>query len=175
MIRVIPVSKWGKSNDDLQQIYNDSFPIDERREWKEIKKLIDHPNFILNQVFDEQKSIGLITLWHLPGFTFIEHFAIKNSFQGHGIGSQVLMQIIEAKSTKMILEVDEPTTELTKRRITFYERLGFSVCENIYYQPPYSLGQNEVKMLLMCYPEKITPLEFDAIKTQLYREVYGRV
>jgi len=175
MIRVIPVSKWGKSNNDLQQIYNDSFPIDERREWKEIKKLIDHPNFILNQVFDEQKSIGLITLWHLLDFTFIEHFAIKESFQGNGIGTQVITHLINGKSTKIILEVDEPTTELTKRRITFYERLGFSVCENIYYQPPYSSGQNEVKMLLMSYPDKINSSEFNEIKTQLYKEVYGRV
>ena len=140
-----------------------------------MQKLIDLPDFNIHQIFDDQKIIGLITIWNLLNFTFIEHFAIEKSFQGKGVGSQVIRQIIEGKSSKVILEVEEPTDKPTRRRITFYERLGFSVCESIYYQPPYSMGKSKVKMVLMSFPDKITSLEFIEIKTQLYREVYGRV
>ena len=175
MIKVIPASNLREMNQELKQMYIDSFPSNERREWKELQNLMDHPNFNIHQVFDDQKSIGLITIWNLLSFTFIEHFAIKESFQGKGVGSQVIKQIIEGKPTKVILEVEEPTDEPSRRRITFYERLGFSVCESIYFQPPYSMGKDKVKMLLMSYPDKITALEFIEIKTLIYMEVYGKV
>ena len=175
MIKVIPASNLREINQELKQMYINSFSSDERREWKEMQKLIDLPDFNIHQIFDDQKIIGLITIWNLLNFTFIEHFAIEESFQGKGVGSQVIRQIIEGKSSKVILEVEEPTDKPTSRRITFYERLGFSVCESIYYQPPYSMGKSKVKMVLMSFPDKITSLEFIEIKTQLYREVYGRV
>ena len=159
-------------NKEIKQLYIDSFPSNERREWKEMLLLIDHPSFNLHQVFDNQKSIGLISFWNLLNFIFIEHFAIEETFQGKGVGSQVIRQIMEGISTKVVLEVEEPIDEPTRRRITFYERLGFSVCESIYYQPPYSLGKSKVKMLLMSAPDKITPLEFIEIKAQLHGEVY---
>lgn len=172
MIKVIPASNLREMNQELKQMYIDSFPSNERREWKELQKLIDHPSFNIHQVFIDQKSIGLITIWNLLSFTFIEHFAIEESFQGKGVGSQVIKQIIEGEPTQVVLEVDEPTDEPSRRRITFYERLGFSVCENIYFQPPYSKGKDKVKMLLMSFPDKITDSEFTGIKELLYREVY---
>jgi hypothetical protein len=68
--------------------------------------------------------------------------------------------------------VEESITDDARRRIAFYESIGFSVCEGIYYQPPYSPDKNKVKMLLMSFPENILPPEFDEIKTRIYREVY---
>lgn len=172
MINLIQVSNLQELCDDLKQIYIDSFPSDERREWHELKELTHDPHFSLNQVFDNQKLIGLISIWDLQEFIFIEHFAIEKSVRSKGIGSHVLKQIIEAKSVKVVVEVEPPTNKLTKRRITFYERLGFSACESSYWQPPYSPDKNKVKMLLMSFPDKILPLEFIEIKKQLYWEVY---
>jgi len=175
MIKLIKVSNLRELNVDLKAIYIESFHSDERREWQELTELLHKPHFNLNQVFEDQKLIGLITSWNLLNFTFIEHFAIQKSDQGNGVGSQVIKQMIDTKSTKVVLEVEEPTDDLTRRRIIFYERLGFSICECIYYQPPYSNDKSKVKMLLMSFPDKIMPWEFDEIKTQLYREIYGRV
>lgn len=172
MIKLIPVSDSSELNDDLKQIYTDSFPPDERREWLEMQYLINHPDFILNQVFNDQKLIGLIAIWNTLYFAFIEHFAICESMRGKGIGTQVLKKITQAKPNKVVVEVEEPTNESAKRRIEFYLRLGFSVCEGIYYQPPYSVNKNKIKMLLMSFPDKVSPLEFAEIKTLLYREVY---
>lgn len=162
----------GELSHDLKNIYIDSFHPDERREWDEMPTLLSHPQFRLNQVIYEQKLIGFITTWNLLNFTFIEHFAIDESVQGKGLGTQIIKQVMEENSTMLVLEVEEPTDELTRRRISFYKRLGFSVCEGTYYQPPYSPDKCKVKMLLMSDVEKITPLEFDQIKTQLYQEVY---
>ena len=172
MIKIIPVSNLRELNEDLQQIYIGSFPYEERREWNEMKELLHHPHFTLNEIMDDQELIGLISIWNLSDFIFMEHFAIAESFRGKGIGSKVVKQILEAKPTRIILEVDKPTNESTRRRITFYDRLGFSVCESNYWQPPYAADKSKIKMLLMSFPDKIMPGEFIEIKTQIYRHVY---
>jgi hypothetical protein len=88
------------------------------------------------------------------------------------MGTQVLQQVMNEKPLQLILEVDEPHTEPAIRRINFYMRLGFTVCREDYYQPPYSPHMNKVKMLLMSYPGILTQLEFIDIKAHIYREVY---
>lgn len=172
MIQFIPVTNPLELNDDLGQIYIDSFPLDERREWQELKELLTQRNFNFNKILDGGKLIGLITTWNLPDFVFIEHLAIHESFQAKGIGAKVLKQIIEVTQARIILEVEEPDSETAKRRIAFYERSGFSVCDNIYWQPPYSPGKNKVKMLLMSFPEPLNSKDFSKIKAQIYQHVY---
>ncbi|MDP2115586.1 MAG: GNAT family N-acetyltransferase [Bacteroidota bacterium] len=172
MIKLIPASNPLDLTEGLKQIYFDSFPPDERRDWSEIKELLQHSGFILNKVLEDQELVGLISVWNFHGFVFIEHFAILESKRGKGIGSQALKQVIAENLKPIIVEVEEPVTDDARRRIAFYESADFSVCEGIYYQPPYSPDQNKVKMLLMSFPEKILPPEFDEIKTRIYREVY---
>lgn len=172
MIKLIPVTNSLDLTEDLKQIYFDSFPPDERRDWQKMKELLQHSGFILNKVLENQELVGLITVWNIPNFVFIEHLAILESKRGKGIGSQALKQVIEENLKPIIVEVEEPVTDDARRRIAFYESADFSVCDGIYYQPPYSPDQKKVKMLLMSFPEKILPPEFEAIKMQIYREVY---
>lgn len=172
MINLIPVTNSHDLSEDLKQIYIGSFPPDERRDWQQMKELLNHSNFILNQVLENQELVGLISVWNFPNFVFIEHFAILESKRGRGIGSQALNQVIAENQKKLIIEVEEPISDDARRRIAFYESAGFSVCEGVYYQPPYSRDKNRVKMLLMSFPEMILPPEFDEVKTRIYREVY---
>ena len=172
MIQLITASDSIGLDDDLKQIYIHSFPPDERREWHELKELLHHPNFSLNKMLYGGELIGLISLWNFSEFVFIEHFALREPMRGKGIGSQVLKLVIEETSTKVVVEVEEPTNEMARRRIAFYERLGFLVCEGIYYQPSYTPEKSQVRMLLLSFPERILTSELDEIKTQLYREVY---
>lgn len=172
MIKIVPVSSPIDLSDELLQIYSQSFPADERREWAEIPELLCCTHFTLKRVCKNHETIGLIAVWDFSDFVFIEHFAIRKSARGQGIGSEVLKMVLAENQKPIILEAEEPFTDEARRRIVFYERLGFSVCECIYFQPPYSAGKNKVKMLLMSFPDKTTPPQFDKIKTLLYREVY---
>ena len=172
MVQLIPISSPNELSEGLKEIYLGSFPSDERRDWQELVEQLQHPDFIVHQVFYNQELIGLITTWGLPGFTFIEHFAIKESIRGRGIGSKTIRFITETKFPRIILEVEEPTDKSARRRIAFYKRLGFSVCKNTYWQPPYSPEKKKVKMLLMSFPDKIQPGEFMEIKKHIYLEVY---
>lgn len=172
MIQLIPVIQTGAYEQTLKSLYHDSFPPDERRDWNELLQLTHHPHFNLCCIIDSEVPVGLITLWQWPEFTFIEHFAIDHAFQGRGIGSKVLNHLKEDACSKIILETEEPDSYDAKRRIAFYNRLGFHACSEEYFQPPYSLDKKAVKMLLMSYPNTITKKEFLTIRSKLYKEVY---
>lgn len=172
MIKLLPVSNSLELNDDIKLIYEDAFPSDERREWLEISELIQNPNFIIYRIFINDELIGLISVWNLTHFIFIEHFAIRQNLRGKSLGKQVINQVISENDKTVIVEVEEPINDTAKRRIAFYERLGFVVYSGIYYQPPYSAEKNKVKMLLMSYPNLLTTIEFTEVKLLIYRIVY---
>jgi ribosomal protein S18 acetylase RimI-like enzyme len=174
MMQLIPVSNSIELNEELQEIYFESFPPDERREWQDLTQLLQNPNFTLNKIINYNDLIGLICLWNLQDWLYIEHFAIVKPMQDRGIGTLILKKLIEKKATKIVLEVEEPTSLSAKRRIEFYSRLGFHICNEIYYQPPYSPNKNKVKMLLMSYPDKLISSDFERIKALIYQLVYNQ-
>lgn len=172
MIQLIPITHSTVLNIDFKQIYEEAFPMDERREWNQLSELLANPQFSFNGIYDEQKLIGLISVWNLNKFSFIEHFAIRGSERGKGFGSQVLQLIRSRISNPVILEVEEPFNDTSRKRIAFYECQNFLVSDCEYYQPPYSIGKSKVKMLLMSFPERIKPKDFINIKSQIYQSVY---
>lgn len=172
MIRLIPVSDSLDLGDDLQQIYVDSFPADERREWEKIHQLLNHPSYNLYKIRINKILVGLISIWRWPELIFIEHFALSIPTRGQGIGTQVIKQIMSENPLVIIIEVELPYTEQAIRRIAFYERLGFMLCQEDYYQPPYSPGMSKVKMLLMSFPHPLSREEFQAYKAKIYKDVY---
>lgn len=172
MIQINRLTQPLEFEEALKNIYHYSFPSDERREWDNLMKLTHHQNFNLHSILHNNVPIGLITLWKLPEFIFIEHFAIDKTFRGKGIGSEVLNELKKEVSAKIILETEEPDTKPAMRRINFYKRLGFHLCQEDYYQPAYSKDKEAVKMLLMSYPEMITQSAFITIKARLYEQVY---
>jgi ribosomal protein S18 acetylase RimI-like enzyme len=174
MIQIIRVSSPIAFEETLKNIYLDSFPSDERREWDELIELTQKPYFTLYRISYRNETVGLITVWEWQELAFIEHFAINKSFQGQGIGSKVLNQLQKKLTSSVILETELPNNELAIRRINFYTRLGFHICEEEYLQPAYDKNKKTVKMSLMSYPDKINHPDFIAIRNKLYKEVYRR-
>lgn len=173
MIQLLPVTSPDKLNADFKQIYEASFPEDERREWNQLLELLENTQFSLNEIYHQQKFLGFISGWNLTEFSFIEHFAIRDAEQGKGFGTQALNQILSMESMPVILEVEEPFSEKAIKRISFYEQLNFVINKASYFQPPYSTGKTNIKMLLMSYPIEINPEDFERIKDRIHDRVYG--
>ncbi len=70
------------------------------------------------------------------------------------------------------MEVERPLEEMAKRRINFYQRHGFTLWENDYYQPPYKPGDDYLPMYLMVHGELNAQKDFEEVKHRLYTEVY---
>ena len=172
-IRLIRLAGSSELTNEFKILYEEAFPPDERREWPQVVDLLSNSNFNFFGIYHHERTIGLLSVWNLDEFQFIEHFAIQDIDRGQGFGTQVIQQLLNRSSIPVILEVEEPLTEIAQKRIAFYKRLNFNVCEGDYYQPPYSIGKNKVKMLLMSFPEKISQDSMIQVKTKIYVSVYN--
>ena len=118
------------------------------------------------------KPIGLLTTWTFDSFTYIEHFALSPEVRGRGYGSEALAMLIARTEQPLILETEPPTDELTRRRIGFYERSGFTLYDYPYVQPAYTADSQPVPLCLMGTLDT-QDIMLDQVSRTLHREVYG--
>lgn len=162
-----------KSLRKIEKIYETSFHINERRNFKDVLVLIDNTSFNFNAIIFEEEIIGLFFYWTFPEFIYIEHFAIDESYRGNKIGSYILNKFLMIHEKQIILEVDLPSDDISLKRIKFYERYGFVICKEDYIQPPYNAIKEAVPMIIMSKPEIINIYDFENIKNKLYTEIYN--
>jgi len=155
------------------EIYESSFPSDERRTLKLQKELIKNKKYNFFRVTNKDALVAIICDWNFGDFLFIEHLAVKENFRGKGSGKESLKEYLSKNNKKIVLEVERPENEIAIKRINFYEKNGFKLNAFGYIQPPYGKDKNPVPMFLMSYPKKITEPEFSSIRERLHIVVYG--
>lgn len=159
--------------EQVEKTYVDSFPEDERRDFRLIRQLIEKkPCFAAYVLLQDDVYVGFITAWTFDTFTYVEHFAIDEAARNGGIGGVAMKQFLSICETPVVLEVEMPADEMSKRRIGFYERLGFVLDENIYHQPPYRDGNSWLEMRLMTYGALDMTQAFDRVRDIIYTQVY---
>lgn len=161
--------------DEVYQIMKESFPESEMRSFEGQKNLLTKNNYKIIPKYDESKKnlIAFIAAWEFDDFVFIEHLAVTNKMCGQGIGGKFLREYIKScKNKRLVLEVEPPYGDVSKRRIKFYERLGFHLHPFYYEQPPLQKGFDYIQLKVMIYPEKIDEKEFTRIKKEIYKTVY---
>lgn len=159
----------------IKRTYEDSFPEVERRDFRLVEELIDNSAlFKAYALIKADVYVGFLTAWGFDAFRYIEHFAIDAEARNDGVGGKALSTFIMQDNLPVVLEVELPEDDMSRRRIGFYERLGFELHDNVYYQPPYRKGEEELEMRLMslgyiCWDERT----FEKIKGLIYSHVYG--
>ncbi|MEG2514356.1 MAG: GNAT family N-acetyltransferase [Bacteroidaceae bacterium] len=159
--------------DFVEQLLTSAFPENEHRELITQREFTDHnPLFHVHVIFDDSTPIGFISYWDFTDFYYVEHFAIAAEQRNHKYGERVLEQLKENLGRPIVLEVEAPTDSLSERRINFYQRLGFTLWQNEYLQPPYRKGDESLPMFIMAHGNLIPEKDFQQIKETLYKEVY---
>ncbi|MTK52535.1 GNAT family N-acetyltransferase [Paludibacter sp.] len=156
----------------LVSCYLEAFPADERRPLPHLEALLQRSDFWCNVLQKADEPVGLFLSWQLPGFRYIEHFAIAHAFRGQIIGKTALNKYLRMNNLPVVLEVEPPVCEINSRRIRFYEREDFVLCEQPFIQPPYASGQNSVELRLMEWGGDLLKQNFEQVKNELYRTVY---
>ena len=157
----------------MENLLETAFPIQERRDSVEQRKNTDeNPLFHNALITDDGTPIGLLTYWDFQFFVYIEHFAIDNRLRNGGYGSKALDAFKRLISKPIVLEAEEPTAEITCRRICFYQRQGFVMQEVPYLQPPYRPEDEWFPLKLMTYGTIDMEKEYFTLKNKIYREVY---
>ncbi|MBP6429766.1 MAG: GNAT family N-acetyltransferase [Bacteroidales bacterium] len=163
--------------DYARGLYMSSFPEDERRDFDINFELIETKDFDFFVIIDslpEPKPIGIISIWYFEDYIYIEHFAIDENERFKGKGKEIIKTLIDSVKMPIIIEVEPPIDEITKKRVEFYEGLDFELLDYFYLQPPYSKAKNPIELKLMVYDKKLLdnkPLE--EIITEIYEFVYG--
>lgn len=165
---------------DLEQIYDImrlSFPYQERRAKYDVKKLLKERKEIFLKIVDNSKTVGIIAYRDFSKIRFFEYFAVHPDYKGRGIGSVALKDFIsdfmQSDNETLVLEVEKPTDETTRRRIAFYQRFDFKLNNYDYYQPNYHTAK-PVPMFLMTFKKALSFAEFNAVKNKLYAVVYTK-
>lgn len=177
MIKFIPVKTEDSRYAFIENLLHESFPEGERREDDRQRYNVDNnPLFTTYLINDEEAdiSVGVITVWRFKKFCYVEHLATYPNIRNKGYGNKIIRTLLDGcKDITVVLEVEMPEDEMSKRRIGFYERNGFRLCTKNYLQPPYRLGGKPIPMYLMFSGCESIDEDFENIKAEIYSNVYG--
>ena len=121
---------------------------------------------------DGDLFLGFMSYWVFEGYTYIEHFAVEPEHRGRNIGRLMLGHLFKEVSPDVLIEVEKPDDDDSRRRISFYEKCGFRIRDEFgYTQPAYSPDKQPVEMLLMTHGD-VSLHNYDSIRDML-REVYN--
>ena len=161
----------------VEKLLQSAFPKDERRDDAQQRAYTDrNPKFHCLLIRDFDQPVGLLTYWDFADFVYIEHFAIHENLRNGGLGQQAMRMFLQQTELPVVLEVEMPHTkrDMTRRRIAFYRRQGFSLRRMTYRQPPYREGDGWLPMKIMSTgsAKKWLPMT-ETVRDTIYREVYG--
>jgi GNAT superfamily N-acetyltransferase len=138
------------------RLYENSFPLEERRLINSQVKLFKNLNYNFDIIIKEEKFIGFILWWEFDNLRYIEYFATVESLRNKGFGKLIIEKFIKRSQKPIILEVELPQSAIKKRRINFYERLGFQLNNHFYEIAPMHEGFSALKLLIMSFPYAIS-------------------
>ena len=138
------------------ELYESAFPIEERRTLSEQTTVLKNENYHLDILNDDEQFIGFILWWDFEAYRYIDHFATVEEQRNKGFGKLILNQFMNSNEKPILLEVELPTSTINKRRIQFYERLGFKLNPHYYEIPTVQEDQAPLQLLIMSYPNLIS-------------------
>lgn len=175
MLQLIPIKTDHESYPFVENLLHESFPEVERRDDDMQRYNTDfNPSFTCYFIKDNDVPVGLITVWNLGGFYYLEHLVTSPAVRNKGYGRKVMDKIRESFPGVIVLEVERPEEEMSIRRIGFYKRCGFLLCEKDYMQPPYRKGGEGLPLYLMFAGADSIDDDFERIRDRIYKEVYNQ-
>ncbi len=159
--------------EEVFKIMQDAFPLEEYRDYEGQKKSLSDDKYnIKTQKLENGKIISFIAFWEFEDFIYIEHFATDLKFRGKGVGTQFLKDFISSSEKTIILEAEPPQDGISKKRIVFYERIGFVTNEYDYLQPPLRKNTQPFELLVLSLNKALSKNAFENFKKSVYSAVY---
>lgn len=174
MFQFIPLQTTDQEYLFVENLLHESFPEAERREDVMQRINVDqNAAFTCYLIVEDTVKIGLVTVWMLRGFAYIEHLATSPLVRNKGFGKKIMESLRKSFPGVIVLEVERPVDEISQRRIGFYRRCGFRLCERDYVQPPYREGGESLPLFLMYAGKESLDSDFESIRKEIYQNVYG--
>lgn len=159
--------------DSFFTLMEEAFPPSERRSKEETFFLFtNNPCYHVIGKKDTQGISAFLAYWQFDECYFIDHLAVDKRLRGKGIGSELMDTFLQEISSIVVLEVEPPIDETGKKRVKFYEKLGFHLNDFPYIQPSMQKGQPEVPLFIMSYPHPLSEEQFNTLRKRIFRNCY---
>ena len=159
--------------DEIYDLMEEAFPESEYRTYENQKKLFEKKEYkVITEKNEDGEIIAFLAYWKFKEFYFIEHIAVSSKCRGGGIGSKIMRRFIESANMPIILEIEPPIDEISNKRRSFYEKLGFKFCEYEYFQMPLRENMDPMRLNIMSYPILVSITDFERFKKKIYENVY---
>lgn len=161
--------------DDVFSLMQKSFPKNEYRTYANQQKLLQNKYYRIIPYFGSKSEfLAFAAVWEFDSFKFVEHIAVSEKCRGMGIGSKIMSDIIQKSNTDIILEIEPPIDEISKKRLHFYEKLGFKLNDYPYMQLPLNKNDKPITLKILSYPQGLDEEKFKKIQRTIYLNVYGK-
>ena len=151
-------------------LYRISFPLHEQRAARSQARILKDGDYHFTILRDGDTFVGLILFWEAGGFRYIEHFCIRPELRNRQYGQRALAMLAK-DGIPLLLEIDPQVDALSRRREGFYERCGFAANPYPHIHPPYAPGNAGHPLVIMTYPEQISPADCAAFQAYLKNRV----
>lgn len=147
-------------------LYRISFPFHEQREDAPQRRVLQNEAYHFDLIYEGEAWVGLILFWETADFIYVEHFSILPPLRGRRYGQQALA-LLAAKGKTVILEIDPPADDISRRRQAFYERAGYRANPFPHVHPPYHRGYAGHRLVVMSCPGPLSGSEYQAFSRYL--------
>lgn len=148
-------SRADKGWAEAWELYEKSFPYNERWSEEAYDRAFGDPNFEADGIWRGGEFIGILFHWGADGYRYVEHLAVSPALRGQNMGSAALSAFCR-KVGRVILEIDPPEDDISIRRRHFYERLGFVANPYRYIHPSFRKPFTPHRLVLMSYPTAVS-------------------
>ncbi len=156
------------------QIYEEAFPVVEKRPIEQhIQLMEENLSFQFYAAMDNERVVGIVVLWKLSGFIYLDYLATSSDSRNKGYGKIIMRQLQDTFGEPIVLEVEIPDNELSERRVGFYTRLGFNLLDFPYFMPKYNNPKEQFPMLLMSFPDMIDQNTCRYVMNQIHTNAYN--
>lgn len=138
-----------KCYESFAKIYTVSFPIFEQRDEEQQTAAFKDSRYHLLVTLENETVASFISYWDFETYVYIEHLAVNPSLRGKNIGSETLDAFAGFIGKTIILEIDPPVDNVSKKRLQFYERLGYKTNPYKHSHPAYKPQQYKPHELLV--------------------------
>ena len=167
----------------LMRLFMDSFPECERRPRGWFDRLVrEEPRF---HCMVCGMGDAMLCYWDLAcevdgvrrrPFVYVEYLAVREELRGGGMGSEVMREWLNGVGdVPVVLEVEPPVCALTRRRVRFYENLGFRLMPDYYVQPSYGVVPGLEMKLMVRAAGGQADVPIGEVIEVLHADVYGEV
>lgn len=154
----------------LDSLYATAFPWHEQREPQSRRAAMADAHYVLEAWFDGEQFVGLSGCWIFDGYLYVEHLAVDGTLRSQGYGKRLLAQILQRQPVT-VLEIDPLTTDVARRRLRFYESMGFIANPWPHVHPAYHAETAGHELIVLSYPAALEARAYHRFNDDLCRTV----